>query len=200
MKKVTDFLKDIILRNPILLEGVVIAPIVVVGTSLNNALLLSICMLIITLPTVAISATLYKRLGRLLRIPAIFLTAAVFYLLASVLSLKLNTVTFEHFGIYLPIFMVNSVILSGTSHSTERKLTEIIRDTMIGIISFAVVAVIVSFLRELLGSGTVFGSITVFKKKMSGILYPFSGYFIIAFLGAAANFIIAEIKKRGNKQ
>ncbi len=197
MKKLTNFLRSLLFDNPLFLEGIVIAPIVVVGVRLKSALLLSLCLLIITLPTVLISIYLYKNIKDLLKIPLIFLTSAFFYLLASVLLLKINTTAFEDFGIYLPIFMVNSIILSNAVHNSVGKTPiEVVRRTLVGIVSFFVIAVVVSFIRELFGYGVIAETIKVFPRKMSGILYPFSGYFILAFLGALANYFILKIKQR----
>lgn len=200
MKKVISFIKDIVLKNPILLEGIVIAPIVAVGVSLKNALLLSLCLLIITLPSVILSATVFKRLNKFLKIPAVFLSASLFYLLAAAVALKINPATFESFGIYLPIFIVNSIILANSIDNENVKLFQVIRNTMIGIISFALVAIFASSIREILGLGTIYGKFKIFSKKMSGILYPFSGYFIIAFLAAITNYIILKTKERGKNQ
>ncbi len=200
MKKITNFLKDIILKNPILLEGIVIAPIVAVGVSLKNALLLSLCLLIITLPSVILSATVFKKLNKLLKIPAVFLSSSLFYLLAAAIALKINPATFEAFGIYLPIFIVNSIILANSIDNDNIKLSLVIRNTMIGIISFALVAIFASSIREILGFGTILGKVKIFAKRMPGILYPFSGYFIIAFLAAITNYIILKTKGRGKKQ
>ncbi len=197
MKKLTNFLRSLLFDNPIFLEGIVIAPIVVVGVRLKSALLLSLCLFIITLPTVLISIYLYKNIKTPIKIPLTFITAAFFYLVASVLVLKINTTAFEDFGIYLPIFMVNSIILSNAVHGSDGKPPiEVIRRTLVGIVSFFVIAVIVSFIRELFGYGVIAESIKVFPRKMSGILYPFSGYFIIAFLGAVANYLILKLKSR----
>ena len=197
MKKLTNFLRSLLFDNPIFLEGIVIAPIVVVGVRIKSALLLSLCLLIITLPTLLISIYLYKNIKNIFKIPLTFITAAFFYLIASVVVLKLNTTAFEDFGIYLPIFMVNSIILSNAvSASAGRTPLSVTRRTLVGIVSFFVIAFIVSFIRELFGYGVIAENIKVFPRKMSGILYPFSGYFIIAFLGAFANYLILKIKGR----
>lgn len=197
MKKLTNFLRSLLYDNPLFLEGIVIAPIVVVGVRLKSALLLSLCLFIITLPTVLISIYLYKNIKSLIKIPLTFITAAFFYLAAAVLVFKINTTAFEDFGIYLPIFMVNSIILSNAVHnSVGKEPLSVIRRTLVGIVSFFVIAVIVSFIRELLGYGVIAETIKVLPRKMPGILYPFSGYFIIAFLAAISNYIILKLKRR----
>lgn len=200
MRKLINFFKDVVLKNPILLEGIVIAPIVAVGVSLKNALVLSVCLLIITLPSVILSATVFKKLRKLFKIPAVFLTSSLFYLLAAALALKINPATFESFGIYLPIFIVNSIILANSIDNETSKLSEVIRNALIGIVAFTLVAIFASSIREILGYGTIYGKFKIFTKRMSGILYPFSGYFIIAFLAAITNFIILKTKERGKKQ
>lgn len=199
MRKVISFFSDLFRKNPILFMASALSPVVVAGVSLKNGLLLSLAMLIITLPTVIVAYFAFRKLPEVYKTPCTFLLSAVMGILASVAVIKIDSVAFENLGIYLPILSVNSIILFNAFSDNTKKFLPTLRDTILGILSFASVVIIVSTIREFVGNGTILGKELHFDSKIHGFLLPFSGYFIVAFMGAAINYAVNIIKNRRKK-
>ena len=158
MKKVVAFLSDLLTRNPVVFNASALAPIVVAGISFKNALLLSIVMLIVTIPTILLSHLLFEKLPDFYKVPSIFLLASFMGILASIAIIKMDSVAFESLGIYLPILSVNSILLVNSLSGSRKNYLSVVRNAFIGVLCFVLVVFVVSIIREFIGSGTVFGN------------------------------------------
>ena len=195
MKKVVAFISDLLTRNPVVFNASALAPIVVAGISFKNALLLSIVMLIVTIPTILLSHLLFEKLPDFYKVPSIFLLASFMGILASIAIIKMDSVAFESLGIYLPILSVNSILLVNSLSGSRKNYLSVVRNAFIGVLCFVLVVFVVSIIREFIGSGTVFGN-EIHSATIPGALFPFFGYFIVAFIGAIIKAISAIIKRR----
>ena len=198
MKKILSFLSDLALKNPVVFNASALAPIVVAGISFKNAILLSIAMVIITVPTILISHLLFEKLPDFYKIPSIFLLSSLMGIVSSIAIIRLDSVAFENLGIYLPILTVNSIILVNSVSGSRKNLPLVLRNAFVGALCFVLVVFLVSIIREFIGSGSFLGK-PVSDFKIPGALFPFFGYFIVAFIGAGIKTISSTIKRKGDK-
>lgn len=198
MKKILSFLLDLVMKNPVIFNASALAPIVVAGISSKNAVLLSIAMLIITIPTVIISHLLFEKLPDFYKLPSIFLLSSLMGMVSSIVIIKLDSVAFENLGIYLPILTVNSIMLINSLSGSRKKFPLVLRNAFVGALCFVVVVFLVSIIREFIGNGSFLGK-PVSDFEIPGALFPFFGYFIVAFIGAGIKAISSIIKRKGDK-
>jgi hypothetical protein len=73
-----------------------------------------------------------------------------------------------------------------------------LRNAFVGALCFVLVVFLVSIIREFIGSGSFLGK-PVSDFKIPGALFPFFGYFIVAFIGAGIKTVSSIIKRKGDK-
>lgn len=185
--------------NPVLVTGLILGPVVVCATSLQNAAALSIAFAMIVIPVLLFAAWVGVKLPGAVRTASYVAIAALMLIPSEMLISRISPIIFDSLGIYLPLMAVNSVVVAYSARYTEKHgVGTALMDGVFFSLGFAISSGILGLVRELLGSGTVWG-VAVSGFKASAFLLPFSGFILLGFMAAAVQGIKSVTKKRGNK-
>lgn len=199
-KNMERLYNGIIKENPTFVQMLGMCPTLAVTTSAINGLGMGLTtMVILTLSNIMI-ALLRKLIPDKVRIPAFiviiasFVTVVQFLLKAYIPSLNASL------GLYIPLIVVNCIIL-GRAESYASK-NPVIPSAFDGIgmgLGFTVGLTIIGIIRELLGTGSIFGHVLYSGYKPIGIFVMAPGAFLVlAFVVAFINKInITKAKKNG---
>ena len=172
-------------KNPVLIKGLALAPVIVASTTMKNALVLSIGMAITMIPTTLISLFIKRRQGYWLHILLYMLCAALSYIPAALLIRQYFPTEMGLVGIYLPMVVVNSIpITRAQMFVGRRKRGFLVVDMIFQVLGFTLAIFLVAAIREFFGAGTLFGVDMGTGFSMQTLLYPFGGFFVVAFFAA----------------
>lgn len=176
----------ILLKNPVLERGLVIAPIVVASYNYQNSLLLGVSFVIITFFSVLLSSFLPKFLPYTVRILLYTLLSCVVFIPTAMLMEMLFPATVFKVGVFLPLLVTNSlVVIKAQSRFHKERKGAMVLDLFCNTLGFFLVIVFVGIFRELVGSGTLFGNPVKGIPTIPAVLLPFSGFILVGLLAAA---------------
>lgn len=168
----------VFLHNPTVMQGMGLAPLVVVATTAENAWMLAVAVFLLLTPTrLLASVLLYKVSNRTLRVIGYTTIAALLYIgVYQVLTLLFGT-SVLNLGIYLPMLVVEPLLIYRFARLPEdfRKATvKGLRITW----GYALILGIVGCLREVLALGSIYG-ISITKINMLPLASTPGGGFIL---------------------
>jgi len=176
----------VFLSNTVLERGLVLAPVVVMGTGLKNAVAISIVFTIITFFGVLISRTIPDSVPYVLKAIINTMIAAGLFIPASMLIRYIFPDIIVVLGIFLPILVTNSLVVQKSgSRFHKENMTDMILDLGSHILGFNLVICLVGLVREFLGTGMIWGRLVSGAFDIPALSLPFSGFIIIGFFAAA---------------
>ncbi len=201
MNKYTERIYNgIIKENPSLILMLGMCPTLAVTTSTYNGLGMGLStMAVLILSNLVISA-LRNVIPDEVRLPSYIVIVASLVTVTELLIEAYIPALYDALGVYIPLIVVNCIIL-GRAEAYANK-NEPLLATLDGIgmgLGFTIALIIIGFLRELLGAGTVFGkSILPANVPPIAIFVKAPGAFlVIAFIIAVMNY--CNIKTHANK-
>ena len=183
-RKSHRFWRDLFTDNPALILGVELPFVIVCAYLLRNAVALSVMMLIIHMVTVTIGRMFTLNLPMWKR-SAINVTVSTVMMLVSreIVILMFSTTIMNSVGIYLYLMAVNGLtLIQSTYREGPRSFAPIVARSFIEVVAFAGLMLVISFVREYLGNGTLWGIPMPIPFRQTGILYPFYGFIFTGFL------------------
>lgn len=182
-----------VIKNPVLFEAIGIAPVVAMATSLKSSIMLAAVSVTELIIIESFACLLLKKLKSCFRV-----------LIYAVLGVLINIpffMLFEHFApnetanvsIFLPVIAVNSLIaLHCERVAVRNSFKATFLDSVSAGIGYVFVIFTVGIVREIIGSGTVYGFSLSLPVKLSGLTLPFGGFLVLGFLAALFKGIIAK--------
>jgi len=202
-QELRNILRDeLIYRNSVVVGALGMCPVVAVGISLQNALLLGLLMAILMIPTCLFSAVALKNVPTWVRRPILCIVASLLYGLAMLLVEDLHTGFFEEVSLYAPILVVSSVLLTHADRCAEEEnFWRALMHTIGGSLGFLLVLVLVGVGREFLTFGTI-GGRKIFQNyySIAATAMPFFGMIVIGYLGAIFKKISVDREKKQAKR
>ncbi|MEM0529196.1 Rnf-Nqr domain containing protein [Zongyangia sp. HA2173] len=184
-------------RNPVLICGFALAPAIMITTSLKNAVAMTLAFFVVTVPTLVAASFIKNSVPRWLRSVVYALIASVFFIPALALVRLVHPLGVDLMGIYLPILVINSVLLSRAERfARKNKPVRALIDGSCYTIGFGVVLCVVSTIREIIGAGSIWGVSLNLSQRTPAVLLPFAGFILVAFLAAFAQFLNRLLNKR----
>lgn len=201
MRTVVNFLW---IKNPLLIYGLSVVTAVMTTTSLNSAVSVCIALVIMMVPTTLTALILGDKLLPEIRFVIYTLVSSLVYIPAAMAVKALFPQSVAALTIYLPLLAVNElVVLRADRYSKKRSVGFALADTMGCIVSFTLTMLFIAFLRELLGSGSLFGY-KVLKQSNPEVLLPFMGFIIAGFSAALFKHVqalmVVSIRRRSHKK
>lgn len=174
------------LNNTVLERGLVIAPIIVAGNTMKNAVMLSIAFVIITFFTVLVSSFIPKKLPYTIRAIMHTVLAAILFIPVSYFLQGYFPEAVYKAGIFLPLLVTNSLIVSkGESRFFKKTRGVMAVDLLSHVLGFSLVACIVGTIREILGSGSFWEIPLGLGETAPMLMFPLAGFILLGFLAAA---------------
>lgn len=183
-------------KNPILVSGMVIAPVIVLANNFNDAVMLVAAFSLITFFTLLISSFVPKSIVYTIRIILYTLIGTVVYIPSVMLLEYLMPDGVEAIGIFFPLFITNSFIVTRSESiffmETKGKM---LIDIVFCIIGYDAAVLVFAALREILASGTIGGKITGMPASFRVFEHPFGGFVLLGLFAALFRSILLLIKR-----
>ena len=206
MKAVLERLYNgIIKENPTFVLMLGMCPTLAVTTSASNGFGMGIATMAVLIMSNLIISLLRKVIPNGVRVPVYIIIIASFVTIVELLMHAYMTFLYESLGIFIPLIVVNCIILGRAEAYASKNPPLLAGFDGIGMgLGFSIALTCMGFFRELIGAGTVFAG-TPFAYSLPEIYEPVSifvlapGAFlvlalIIAFLNAM------NIENNGNKK
>ena len=195
-KKISGVMKRFITKNPVLIMGLSLGPVVAISQSLKAGVSLSVAFGIIIVPVLVIIGFIPVKISKSVRIILYSLLSCIFFIPAFWFAKNIFPEVSDKVGIFLPLMVVNPIISSRSAEAARGRFP--LRSFLSGIetaFGFSLVMCIVSAIREILGKGTIWDApIGNFSGNISFLL-PFMGFIIIGFLAAGVSKLTEFIEK-----
>ncbi len=201
MGKLTERLYNgIVKENPTFVQMLGMCPTLAVTTSAINGIGMGLATtVILTLSNLFISL-LRKVIPDKVRIPAYIVIIASFVTIVQFLMEAFVPSLYSSLGIFIPLIVVNCIILGrAEAYASKNKALPSVFDGIGMGLGFTVGLTCIAAVRELLGSGSIFG-FELFSTPISIFINPPGAFFVLAFLIAFLNYRnIKKAKKTGEK-
>ena len=172
------------LNNPVMMRGLGLAPLVVAAINGKNALMLCVAAILLLTTTRVLAVALCHITGNRFR-PVIYCySAALLYIPTYILLYSFFGTDLTILGIYLPILIVEPVIIKRMESDTLETIGEAFRRGINNTFGLCIPVLLVGCLRELLATGTVFGN-QVFQVSLLPLASQPAGGFILVGIIAA---------------
>jgi len=191
-----EFTKGIIKRNPVFYLILGLCPTLAITTTVENALVMSVAFLFVMVPSAAIISAIRNWVPKNVRIPSFIVVIATFTTIIDLLIHGFLPKFHEILGIFVPLIVVNCIIMGRVEAFASRNpVKESVLDAAGMGVGFSMAIVVVSAIRELLGSG----SIQIFGHTIVPALTQYPVKLMILPPGAflTIGIVVAILKKRG---
>lgn len=199
MKLKKIFFDGIFLNNPVLVQLVGMCSVLAVTTSVVNAVGMGSSVIFVVTGSNVVISSLRKFIPDKVRIPAYVVIIATFVTLVQMFLAAYIPSLYDSLGLFIPLIVVNCLILArAESFASKNTIFASMIDGIGQGVGFTLALVILSSIREILGSGTWFGFPILGKNYVSiGVITQAPGAFIIlGLLVAGFNVINKKVKAR----
>jgi electron transport complex protein RnfE len=185
-----EFAKGIIITNPVFVLVLGLCPTLAISTSIDNALGMTLAVLIVLLGSNIIIAAIRNYVPNITRIPIFIVIIATLVTVVNLIFHAYLPATYEALGIYLPLVVVNCIILGrAEAFASKHTVAQSIADALGMTVGFMLALLMISFIRQVLGTGSlsVFG-VDLFTLPVLGehpiaiFILPYGAFIVIGLL------------------
>jgi electron transport complex protein RnfE len=189
MNQVQNFTKGFIKENPVFILLLGLCPTLGVTTSAINGLGMGLATTFVLVMSNLVVSLVRKGIPDKVRIPAFIVIIASFVTIVELVMQAFTPALFEALGLFIPLIVVNCIVLGRAEAfaSKNNPWSSIIDGLGMGL-GFAFALTLLGGIREILGSGALFG-ISLIKADLMLVFVLAPGAFIV--LG----YLIAIINK-----
>lgn len=191
-----EFTKGIIKENPVLCLMLGTCPTLAVTTSASNAIGMGVAATAVLVCSNAVISLLRKVIPDKVRIPAYITIIAGFVTIVQMIVKAFAPAINDSLGIFLPLIVVNCIILGRAEmYASKNPVIPSILDGLGMGVGFTCALLCMGIIRELLGSGTLFG-IEILPVQILIFILPPGGFFVFGMLIALANKLNTKAGKK----
>ena len=191
-KFIKEFTKGLIISNPVFVLALGLCPTLAVSTSIDNALGMSLAVLIVLMGANIIIAAIRNFVPSITRIPIFIVIIASLVTVVDLLFHANFPELHEALGIFLPLVVVNCIILArAEAFASKNPILHSVADALGMTVGFMLALLIISLIRQILGTGnlSVFGyhffTLPVLgKQPIAMLILPPGAFLIIGLLMA----------------
>lgn len=179
IKKVIS--NGILFNNPIFVQMLGMCPTLAVTTSATNGFGMGMASTAVLVASNLVISLLRKVIPDEIRIPAFVVVIATFVTMIEMLMQAYMTPLYNSLGIFLPLIVVNCIILGRAEAFAFRNKPFISAiDGLASGLGFALALTILGSIRELIGAGTIFGKQIMWSSfEPFGIMTQAPGAFLV---------------------
>ena len=182
-----EFTKGIVKENPVLCLVLGTCPTLAVTTSASNAIGMGLAATMVLVCSNAVISALRKFIPDKVRIPAYITVIAGFVTVVQMLVKAFAPAINDSLGIFLPLIVVNCIILGRAEmFAGKNPVVPSILDGLGMGVGFTAALLLMGVIRELFGSGSVFG-VQLLPFKILIFILPPGGFFVFGMLIMLAN-------------
>ncbi|NCC86404.1 MAG: hypothetical protein EOM05_00855 [Clostridia bacterium] len=189
-----EIFSEVIVKNPVLVSTIGLCPVVAICTSLKSAVALSIITYLTMIFSQIISASFLKYCPQWARVALYTLSGMVIVAPSMLLLEKVSPENMIALGIYLPLLAINPLITRQCERVAVKSTVKQAAINAVGCATgYAAVLLITGFLRELFGSGTLWGFRVFSFPTATALTNPFGGFIVIGFMAALLRWYFKKI-------
>ncbi len=188
--------RKITLSNPVFIKGLALAPLAVAATTFRNSLILSVMVIMLLTPTRIITSLLTRRMSIPLKTFFYPLVSALVFGFAYYALYRLMGVTAFSLGVYLPILVVDPLIVKNFEKTRKEEFKFSIINGLRNTAGFVLACMLLGSIREFLALGTVAGVRFMNVSLLPMAANSFGGYLIIGLIAAMWNLCVNLYKDR----
>jgi electron transport complex protein RnfE len=174
------FLNGLMKENPIFVLILGICPTLATTTSAINGMSMGLATLFVLFMSNVVVSMVKNFIPDKVRIPAYIVVIATFVSVVEMLIHAFYPAMYESLGIFIPLIVVNCIVL-GRAEAFAAKNT-VFRSALDGLgmgLGFTFALTLLGILRELLGTGKVFGNV-IFPENYGALIFVLApGAFIV---------------------
>lgn len=195
--KFFDSLKSgVLLDNPVFMQMIGLCPALATTTSLSNAIGMGMAATVVLICSNVVISALRKFIPDKVRIAAFISIIATFVTLIQMLLKAYVPDLAASLGLFLPLIVVNCIILGrAEAYASKNKVLPSAIDGVVMGLGFTFALVLMGFVRELLGAGTILAGYVNGGKGIQLISDPAVMMILPAGGFLAMGFILAAIQK-----
>ncbi len=188
----------IITENPALVQLIGMCPTLAVTTTLQNGVTMGIAATLVLIASNVVISLLRKFIPDKIRIAAYIVIIASFVSVIEMLLAAYLPDLSASLGIFIPLIVVNCIILARAEAFASKNSVGLSALDGLGMgAGFTVALVIVSSLREILGSGTIWGiNILGSATPMTMFILPPGGFVVLGLVIAMVQLVSRVLKQR----
>lgn len=185
-----NFLKGIIKENPIFVMLLGMCPTLGVTSSAFNGLGMGVATLFVLLMSNIVVSLVKSQIPSKVRIPAFIIIIASFVTIVEMVLEAFIPFLYEQLGIFIPLIVVNCLILGrAEAFASKNNLISSILDALGMGLGFVLALTVLGAVREIFGSGSLFGFVFVPENANTFILFilPPGAFIALAYLTVIFN-------------
>ena len=191
-------LNGLITENPTLVQLIGMCPTLAVTTTLQNGVTMGIAATLVLIASNVVISLLRKFIPDKIRIASYIVIIAGFVSVVEMLLKAYLPDLSASLGIFIPLIVVNCIILARAEAFASKNSVGLSALDGLGMgAGFTVALMIVSSIREILGSGTIWGvSIAGEISPMTMFILPPGGFIVLGLVIAVIQLVRARRKTR----
>ncbi|MFI1745090.1 MULTISPECIES: RnfABCDGE type electron transport complex subunit E [Thalassobellus] len=185
-----NFLKGIIKENPIFVMLLGMCPTLGVTSSAFNGLGMGVATLFVLLMSNIVVSLVKSQIPSKVRIPAFIIIIASFVTIVEMVLEAFIPFLYEQLGIFIPLIVVNCLILGrAEAFASKNNVLASILDALGMGLGFVLALTVLGAVREIFGSGSLFGLSFVPENANTFILFilPPGAFIALAYLTVIFN-------------
>lgn len=193
------FVNGIINENPIFRLVLGICPTLAATTSATNGLGMGLAASFVLLGSNIVISLLRNLIPDKVRIPAFIVVISTFVTIVQLLMQAFVPALYDALGLFIPLIVVNCIILARAEAFASRNSLLLSAADGLGMgMGFTIALIIIGGIRELLGSGTIFGTALFgasFEPMLLAVMAP-GGFLVLGLVLGLVNAITNRINAR----
>ncbi|MDR0306748.1 MAG: electron transport complex subunit E [Chitinispirillales bacterium] len=190
--------RGVITENPILILALGLCPSLAVSTSVTNGLGMGLATMFVLVCSNIIISIIKGWVPDKVRIPCFIMVSAAFVSILHLFIKAYMPLLDQRLGIFIPLITVNCIILGrAEAFASKNSLSRSFTDGIVMGLGFTVSLLILSAIREFLGSNKLFDLMVIpkFQPLTAFALAP-GGFFTIAFVMGVVSFLRSRKEAR----
>lgn len=206
-KKLSIFTNGFVKENPLLVLNIGLCSSLGVTISVFNGLGMGISMTFVLLMSEIVISIFRKCIPSSIRLPVFIIIIAAFTTIVQMILQAYVESLYSSLGVFLPLIVVNCIIMGRVeSFASKNTIGDSVLDALGMGIGYTIVLVLISFIRELFGAGTLLSGtslqVTIIPEQYCiAILNSAPGGFLVfGFLGALMQAVKNSKASKAKKQ
>ena len=189
--------EGLLTQNPVLVQMLGLCSTMAITTSIANGVGMGISVLIILTASNVVISAIRKVVPDKIRIAMFIVVIAGFVTCVDLLLQAFVPAIAASLGVFIPLIVVNCIILGrAEAFSYKNGIGASFLDGICQGLGYTAVLLVMCFIRELLGAGTLAGFRIIPEQFPIGVLtLPVGGFLVLGFLIAAMQWALSKSKE-----
>ena len=187
----------ILLNNPVVMQGLGLAPLVVAATTTRNAWMLSVAVALLLVPVRLLAGSFCRatKLEFRWRGMAYCLISGALYILVYQIMNYLFGVDLLLLGLYLPLLVAEPLIIKRNERPQKERVRTALRKGVLTTLGYVLMLMLLGSVRELLALGTIAGNPVLKAHFLPMAALPSGGFILLGVVCAIWRSLVVVYKK-----